>query len=90
MFHVKMKMGYEMSAKKCNKPWDRSEQPMATVCSLFLTPLPYAENKKAEETMSKIPSKTTLTTNSFILNRFQIAIQLAGYIKTMCLNTKQN
>lgn len=47
---------------------------------LLPDPANICKNKKVEETISKSPSKT-FTTNTFILNRFQ----LAGYIKTVCL-----
>lgn len=87
MFNVNMKMGYETTAKEGNKPWDRPGKGLA------LRPLPHpstrSRNKKGEETISKIPSKTTFATTNFILNRFQIVTQVAGYRKTICLNTKQ-
>lgn len=50
---------------------------------LLPDPANLCKNKKVEETISKSPSKT-FTTNTFILNRFQ----LAGYIKTVCLKHK--
>lgn len=58
------------------------------LCPL-LDPSTLSRNKKGEETISKIPSKTTFATTNFILNRFQIVTQVAGYRKTICLNTKQ-
>lgn len=60
----------------------RSEQAM--LLCLLPDPANLCTNKKAEETISKRPSKTTFTTDNFTLNRFQ----LAGYIKTVCLKHK--